>query len=74
MMNPPDKRTASNGNGVPAAVKDIVAAFSTQSNYSNRIWLVLIAAASIAIYPDSSGDTITLPLSLGRVPGVLSTQ
>lgn len=50
-------------------VKEFAAAVSTQSQVTNRVWLVLITVALFAILPqkdNASPDMLKLPLGLGQ--------
>jgi hypothetical protein len=49
------------------AVRDWAAGFSTQAKYSNKVWLALVAAAMLSVFPVEDADGIKLPFSLGRV-------
>jgi hypothetical protein len=51
---------------------DLAEGFSTQSKFSNKVWLALIAAATLVLFPDidASSGNVKLPFSLGSVgPG-----
>lgn len=51
---------------------DLATACSTQTEYSNRVWLALIASAMLGLFPDADAATgnIKLPFSLGVVDGL----
>jgi hypothetical protein len=49
-------------------VRDLAKGFSTQAKYSNKVWLALIAAATLAVFPDTDANgMVRLPFSLGLV-------
>jgi hypothetical protein len=48
-------------------VRDWATGFSTQAKYSNKVWLALIAAAMLSVFPVEDADGIKLPFSLGQV-------
>ena len=54
--------------GPEKLAKDLADGISAQSKNSNKVWLALIAAATLTIFPevDSTGK-IRLPFSLGLV-------
>ncbi len=54
------------------AAKDFAKAFSTQSKFSNRLWLALVAAAGVVNFPrmDPEGS-VDLPFTLGSVKPII---
>src|SRR5260370_32893759 len=49
-------------------VRDLAKGFSAQAKYSNKVWLALIAAATLAVFPDIDANGIVkLPFALGSV-------
>jgi hypothetical protein len=55
-------------NDDPPNVRELAEAFSVQARYSNKVWLALIAAATLVLYPNGeSNNAVKLPFSLGSV-------
>jgi hypothetical protein len=52
---------------IPKLIKDLAETFSRQSKYSNQLWLALVVAAAVVIFPNINGHNITLPFSLAVV-------
>jgi len=52
---------------VPPIVKDLAELFSVQVRYSNKIWLALIAASTLVVFPNIQDNKVVIPFGLGVV-------
>ncbi len=59
--------TPENQREAAKVAKDLAEGISAQSRHSNRVWLALIAASVLAVYPDVEHGLVKLPFSLGSV-------
>jgi hypothetical protein len=48
-------------------VRDFADGFSRQTKFSNQVWLALIAADTVVVFPRGQGNSIDLPFALGSV-------
>jgi len=47
-------------------IRDLAKGFSAQAKYSNKVWLALVTAATLAVFPDiDTNGIVRLPFSLG---------
>lgn len=60
--------SGSRDNDPTKTARDLAEGFSAQSRHSNKVWLALIAASILAVFPDvDSAGNIKLPFALGSV-------